>query len=115
MKNGRVSWVVALALICSLGLVASLFSQITKDPATKQDRIDGTIQSIDTKASTIAIRQRGNANFFCQVVYDKATQFTYRNKPSTFDEVREGRRIICLGKAESPNKMTATRIDIRDK
>jgi hypothetical protein len=115
MNRSSVSWVVVLALICSLGLAASLFSQIKQDPATKQGRIDGTIQTIDTKTSTITIHQYGNASFVCQIVYDKATQYTYRNKPSTFSEIKEGRRIICLGKAEGINKMTATRIDIRDK
>ncbi|MBZ5496111.1 MAG: hypothetical protein LAP85_06880 [Acidobacteriia bacterium] len=115
MKRSSISCVVALAVICLFFFVPLLSSQIKQDAKTKQDRLDGIVQSIDKDTSTITIRQVGATNFVWQIVYDKSTQFTYRNKPATFSEVKEGRRIICLGKADKPNKLLATRVDVRDK
>ncbi len=113
MKRSLVSMFV-LVLAFSLVLVPCLYSQATKDTKTGKDRFDGPVMSIDKTTSTITLRQTGK-NATWTIVYTKDTTFTYRNQPSTVDEVKEGRRIIVLGSFEKgSNKMTASRIDIRE-
>ncbi len=113
MRRSLLSMTV-LMLVFSLVLVPCLYPQATKDTKTGQDRFDGTVMSINKDTSTITIRQTGK-NATWQIVYSKETTFTYRNQPSTIDEVKDGRRIIVLGSFEKgSNKMTATRIDVRE-
>lgn len=111
----QISIMTALALVVSLVLVSGAYSQIKKDAASGLDRLEGTIQSINKDTSTITIRQTGTGNVLWQIVYDKDTKFTYRNDPSSFNEVKEGRRVICLGKAEGSGRMVASRVDVRTK
>jgi hypothetical protein len=111
----QISIMIALALTVSLVLVSGAYSQMKKEPVSGLDRLDGTVQSIDKATSTITIRQRGTINLQWQIVYSKDTRFTYRNGPSSFDEVKEGRRVICLGKGEGTGRLVATRVDIRTK
>jgi hypothetical protein len=82
-------------------------------PAAKQTRLDGTVQMIDKDTKTVTVRLRGKTNQR-QVVYSDDTKFTYRNKPGSLDDVKDGRRVICLGKLNDKNQLIATRIDVRD-
>jgi cytochrome c-type biogenesis protein CcmE len=86
----------------------------TKNAPAKQDRIDGIIQLIDKPTKTVTVRLRDKQQQQ-QVIYDDKTAFTFQNKPATLDEVRDGRRIIALGKINDKNQLIATRIDVRDK
>jgi RecG-like helicase len=113
MKRSLLSMIV-LALAFSLVLVPCLYSQATKDTKTGQDRFDGTVMSINKDTSTITLRQTGK-NPTWTIVYTKDTTYTYRNQPSTVDEVKEGRRVIVLGSfPQGSTKMTASRIDVRE-
>jgi len=105
-----------LAVALALVLAPCLFSQAKKDAASGQDKFDGTIVSMNKDTSTISLHQTGT-NATWQIVYTKDTIFTYRNQPSTVDEVKEGRRVIVLGTfgEKGSTKMTASRIDVRDK
>jgi hypothetical protein len=84
-----------------------------KGKAAKQDRFDGTVRSVDAKAKMISVRVRGKTQER-QVMYDDTTKFTYRNKPSSLEEVKDGRRVICVGHYDDKGQMMATRIDVRD-
>ena len=86
----------------------------SKTTAAKPDRIDGIIQFIDTPTKTVTVRLRDKQQQQ-QVIYDDKTAFTFRNKAATVDEVKEGRRIIALGKINDKNQLIATRVDVRDK
>jgi len=77
----------------------------------KEDRLTGSIHMINKDTSTVTIR-RGNVQR--QVVYNADTKITYRNKPGSMDDVKEGRRVICLGKFNDKTQLVATRIDVRD-
>ena len=77
----------------------------------KEDRLTGSIHMINKDTSTITIR-RGNVQR--QVVYNADTKITYRNKPGSMDDVKEGRRVICLGKFNDKTQLVATRIDVRE-
>lgn len=101
--------VLGLTLVLSIGL----YAQVKKDKTTGQDRIEGTIQSINKDKSTIMVKQGGTVNPIWQVSYDAKTKCTLRNKPAKAEDLKDGMRVIVLGKAEK-DAITATRIDIRD-
>ncbi len=110
-----ISLVVVLMLISSLMLAPGLFSQIKNDPKTKMDSIEGTVQSIDKAKMTMVIRQRGTSNLDYTIIYNDKTAYTYRNGPAKVEDVKDGVRIVVLGKAEGATKLNAARIDIRQK
>ncbi len=112
MKNG-VSLVIVLMLAFSLVLAPGLFSQIKTDPESKLDRIEGTVMSIDKAKNTMVIRQRGTANLDYTISFNEKTIYTLRNQPAKAEDVKDGVRIVALGKAEGANKLAAARIDIR--
>lgn len=86
----------------------------SKTAAGKQDRIDGTIHMMDKATKMVTVRLRGKTEQR-QVIYDDKTAFTFRNKPGTLDELKDGRRVIVVGKHNDKNQLMATRIDVRDK
>lgn len=67
---------------------------------------------INKDTSTITLRTRAGVQR--QVVYGPDTKFTYRNQAGSLDEVKENRRVICLGKFDEKARLMATRIDIRE-
>ena len=77
----------------------------------KEDRLSGVVHMINKDTSTVTIR-RGNVQR--QVVYNSDTKITYRNAAGSMDEVKEGRRVICLGKFNDKTQLVATRIDVRE-
>jgi hypothetical protein len=110
-----ISLVVVLMLISSLVLAPGLFSQIKNDPKKNLDSIEGTVQSIDKAKMTMVVRERGTANLDYTIIYNDKTEYTYRNGPAKAEDVKDGVRIVALGKAEGANKLNAARIDIRQK
>jgi hypothetical protein len=110
-----VSCMLVLALVCLLVLVPGLNAQAKKDAKSGLDRIEGYVVTIDKDKSALTVRQKTGTNIVWKVVYNADTKFTYRNAPSKVDEVKEGRRLICLGKFDDKTTMTAARIDIRTK
>jgi hypothetical protein len=113
MKRG-IATILATALVLSLGVVAGLHAQAKKDEATKLDRLEGTVVSIDKAKSELKIRQRGTTSTEWTIAFTPETKFTYRNAPATLDKVKENLRVICLGTfGTEKSKMTAARIDVR--
>jgi hypothetical protein len=113
MRRSLMSMVL-LALALSLVLVPCLYPQATKDPQSGLEKFDGRIMSINKDTSTITIQQTGKSATW-QIVYTKDTTYTYRNQPGSINDVKEGLRIIVLGTFDKgSNKMTATRIDLRE-
>ena len=110
-----ISCVLVVGLVCLLVLAPGLLAQATKDAKTGLDRVEGYVTSIDKDKSAVSIRQKSGTNVVWKIVYNADTKFTYRNSPSSVDEVKDGRRVICLGKFDDKSTMTASRIDIRTK
>ena len=112
--------ITAVGLSLGIGFAAAAFAPAyaqEKKPAAaaaKQDRVDGTVKSIDKAAKTISVRLRGKTSSK-DVIYDDSTKFTFRNKAATLDEVKDERRVIVVGKANDKGQLVATRIDVRDK
>jgi hypothetical protein len=61
------------------------------------------------------VQQKGTVNISWQVIYNSKTKFSFRNAPSSLDEVKEGRSVICLGKLEGKTSLIATQVDVREK
>ncbi len=102
-----------LAIVLSLALAGEVNAQKKKEAkAPKEERLSGTVQMISKDTSVITLRTRGNIQRY--VVYSNDTNFTYRNKPGSLDEVKEGRRVICLGKYDEKARLVATRVDVRE-
>ena len=101
------------SLMVAVALALAMSSQvIAKDAkkSNKESRLSGTVQMINKDTSTITIRDQNNVQR--PVVYSGDTKFTYRNKPGSIDDVKDGRRVICLGKFDE-TRLMATRVDVR--
>ena len=80
----------------------------------KEERVEGNVHMTDKATKTVTVTLRGKTSTR-DVVYGDSTKFTFRNKPSSAEEVKDGRHVICLGKTNDKNQLIATRIDVRDK
>ena len=101
-----------LVLGLTLVLCAGLYAQIKKEPKTGLDRIEGSVQSINKEKSTINVKVSGTTSPVYQVVFNEKTKYTMRNQPAKAEDLKEGLRVIVLGKFDN-NVLTAVRIDIR--
>lgn len=111
MKQVRILLWLSLGVLLAVFLVSQGLAQEKKKAAQpKEDRVSGTVQMINKDTSTITVR-RGNLQR--QVIYNADTKFTKVNKPGSLDEVKEGARVICLGKYNDKVQLVATRIDVR--
>ena len=110
-----IAGVLAVALVLSLGLVAGLRAQATKDAKSGLDRLEGIVVSIDKEKSEITIRQKATTSTEWKVAYTPDTKYSFRNEPAKIDAVKEHLRVICLGTfgTENKTKLTAARIDVR--
>ncbi len=108
----RIPVVMILVLGLALLMCAGLFAQLKKDARSGQDRLDGIIQTFDKGKATMSVRETGSAAAFWQVAYNDKTVVTLKNNPGKIDDLKEGMRVIVLGKFEK-DTLTATRIEIR--
>lgn len=108
------SYLSLIGLFLGIALIPSMTAPVLGQAkkAEKQQRIDGMIAVISTDTSTITIQSK---NVRLQVLYTAKTQFSFRNKPATVSDLKEGRRAICLVTSNEKNQMVATRIDLREK
>ncbi len=106
-----ISMLAAVALV--LSLAGTAWAQEQPAPAKPQvDRLSGTVQNISKDTKTFTVRTRNNV--MRQIVYSDATKVTNNNKPGgSIDEIKEGTRIIALGKFNAKTQLEAERIDIR--
>ena len=109
--KGSIALFAGLFLLLSLAVMAS--AQDQKKTSTKQNRLSGTVHTVDKDASTIIIRKGAVQR---RVVYNAETKFTIQNKPGgSIDDVIVGRRVICLGTFNDKTRLVATRVDVRAK
>ena len=103
-------------LIVAMGFclaIAFMLSGMSVAAQEKPDRVEGNVQSIDKATSTVTVTLRGKGSTV-QVIFSDKTEFTFRNKASSVDEVKVSRHVICVGKLNDKNQLLATRIDVRD-
>jgi Cu/Ag efflux protein CusF len=99
-----------LGIVLSLTLTTGARAQEKSAATPKEDRLSGTVKLISKDTSTITLRKDNTTR---SVVYNNDTKYTLHNKPSSLDQVKEGRKVICLGKFDEKNRLVATRIDVR--
>ncbi len=99
-----------LGVVLALSTATQVYAK-DKKADSKDQRLSGTIHMInkDTKVITL---QKGTMQR--QVVYTDDTKYTYRNKPGSMDDVKEGRRVIVLGKYNDKTQLVASRVDVRE-
>jgi predicted RNA-binding protein Jag len=108
---------VVVAAICAcaaLVLVSTVqtLAQEKKD-AVNLTRYSGTIKVLDKDDKTFTIQTK-TAGAGIQIKYTETTKFTYRNQPSSIDELKQGRRVIILLDPAQEKNLVALRIDIRE-
>jgi len=101
---------VIIGIVLSLTLTNGARAQEKSAAKPKEDRLSGTVQMISKDTSTITLKKDGATR---SVVYNNETKYTKQNKPGSLDDVKEGLRVICLGKFDEKNRLVATRIDVR--
>jgi hypothetical protein len=94
----RRSILTTLAL-CLAFLVAGLVgTAVAKDKKAKEGQLTGTVHMINKDSSTITVTKGTTQR---QIVYNSDTKWLYgtqsSNKPSTFDELKDGWYINCKG------------------
>jgi hypothetical protein len=104
------AWFAVVFLILTLAVVAN--AQDQKTASTKEDRLSGTVHTIDKDASSIIIRQGAVQR---RVIYNAETKFTIQNKPGSIDDVIVGRKVTCLGSLNDKSQLMATRVEIRSR
>ena len=106
---------VVCSRVAAIAPVPGLYAQATQDPKTGLYRVDGTVIAINKDKSTIKVRQKNRANVVVTVSYTADTKFSQLNEPATLDDVRDNRRVICLGKLDEDDgrRLVALVIDVR--
>ncbi|MDX2149651.1 MAG: hypothetical protein SFV54_02875 [Bryobacteraceae bacterium] len=97
------------AMLAGLATVAS--SQ-DKKGNEERDRISGVVHEVDRGTKTITVRSRGTIHR--KVIYTDQTRYTTRNtSKGSVEDLREGARIISIGKFDDKGALVAARIDFR--
>lgn len=110
MRRSFSSLLLSLGIILTFALAMPVAAKDKKDSSPKEGRVSGTVHMINKDTSTITV-QKGNLQR--QVVYSGDTKWTYRNKPATMDDLKEGRRVIAIGTWDEKTRLMASRVDIR--
>ncbi len=113
-RSFSIAMILVLGCLLALSFSGQAFAQEKgKAAAAQLDRVSGTVQMISKDTNTITVREN-RTNVMRQVVYNEATKFTKVNKPGgALDEIKEGTRVICLGKFDEKSRLVAARVDIR--
>ncbi len=98
---------VALIAVLALGLTGTA-------QEAKPDRISGTVRSVDAKAMSIEVNMSQTPSAVRTVFWDASTKVTLVDKPGTAADIKDGMRIVAIGKFEGV-KLRATDIRVRPK
>jgi hypothetical protein len=109
-----------IAAVCVVLFLAPAVAAQEKAAAEKAatakpalDRVSGTVSMIDKDHSVLDVRQ---GTLVRKVQFSPETKITLRNKAGgSFADVKEGTRVICIGKFDKASaKLMAARIDVRN-
>ncbi len=98
-----------VGMVFMFALAAQLMAQNNQEK-NRLVRYEGRVTVFSKATSSITI-QGGKG--VVEIGYDTKTKFTYRNKPSSIDDVKEGRRVVCLVNTGEKGRLLAARIDVR--
>lgn len=83
---------------------------ITLAAEKRPDRLSGVVKSVDLARHRIEMRMR-NGNVVRVINYDANTRFMFNRKPGKVEDVKEGLRVVAIGKFEGVD-LNATNISI---
>src|SRR5437660_12244679 len=97
----RMKYLIALlaGVFLFLILAGMASAQDQKKTSTREDRLGGTVHTIDKDTSSIIIRKGPVQR---RVVYNAETKFTIQNKPRSIDDVIAGRSSALAASTTSP-------------
>ena len=101
----RRSVFLALAAVLAISLLSFAQQQ-------KPDRVSGTVRMVDAKAMSIQVNLSQSPSAVRTVLWDAATKVQLEDKPGTSADIKEGMRIVAIGKFEGV-KLHATDIRVR--
>lgn len=81
-----------------------------KDKTPREARLDGRVQMINKDKSEITVRVSNSPR---TIIYSGDTKWTKRNKEGSMADIKEGYRVICVGKMNEKAQLMATRCDAR--
>jgi hypothetical protein len=96
--------------ILPLAAAGTLLAQSSTNP----DRLSGIVKSINKEKTSVEISMRKSPNVIRICMWDNTTRFTYKNKPAQAGEMKEGMRIVAVGKFEGIN-LKAAAISLNDR
>jgi hypothetical protein len=98
----------AVLIILAPGIIAQ--EKKAQNAAMGEDRWSGVIVRSNKDTSTLTVSRHGVEKF---VHYDSSTKWTQGTKVIDSSEVKDGARVICVGKFDEKGALNATRIDLR--
>ncbi len=111
MKRRFVS-VVAIFACAAMVFVSSGQMAAQEQKTTEQPiKYEGRINVLNKDGKTISIQAKSGV---MQIKYTDKTQFTYRNKPGSIGDLKEGLRIVVLADPAQKKDIVALRIDVRE-
>jgi hypothetical protein len=98
-------------LAVTLGLSMTMLAQ--DDKKGQADRLSGKVKTVDAKTMTIEITMSRTPSAVRKVMWDASTKVQVGDKEGTSADIKEGMRIVAVGKFEGVN-LKATRIRVRN-
>lgn len=104
--------ITALAVWAAFAITIQGVAQEKKAKAasTGEDRWSGIIVRSNKDTSTLTVSKHGQEKI---VQYDSSTKWTQGTKVIDSAQVKDGARVICVGKLDEKGTLNATRIDLR--
>ena len=93
-----------------LGISTTLASAVLAQE-TKQERLSGNVDDVDTAKSAIQMHTRKTPGVKRVINYDDNTKITLDGKPATGKDAKQGYRIVALGKFDG-NNLKANSIEL---
>lgn len=100
-----------LAFLSAL-LGLSLLAPAQNEKKAQPDRLSGTIRMVDASTMTIEITTRSTPTATRKIMWDASTKVLVGDQPGTAADIKEGMRIVAIGKFEGVN-LKATTIRVR--
>ena len=100
-------------LILSIGVLVltgatAMQAAPQQGPPRTEDRVSGTVRSVDAGRKTVTIQSRG-VRTPRRVRYDGNTKLTNRdNQPVAFDTLKKGQSLACVGHLEEDQRFAAS-------
>ena len=101
---------ISLPLVLAAGFAIQAGAKDKKDKPPREARIDGRVQMINKDKSEITVRQSNSPR---TIIYSGDTKWTKRNKEGSMADIKEGYRVICVGKMNEKAQLVASRCDAR--